>query len=118
MGTVEHGMNNRSRKLLDLAHRVQECTNCGRWSEHGCEPAHENGIEAGKGFGIKSHDNRTAALCHLCHVWYDQPIGEGLDPSGLYQPTWEGKQEMWNRAHKATFDIYFRDGWLKVAATV
>jgi len=25
-------MNNRSRKLLDLAHTVNECTNCGTWT--------------------------------------------------------------------------------------
>lgn len=98
-------MNNRSRKLLDLAHRVQECTNCGRWSEHGCEPAHENGIEAGKGFGIKSHDHRHAALCHECHVAYDQgPM------------SYEEKCELWNRAHKRTYDLYWRNGWLRVAA--
>jgi hypothetical protein len=103
--------NFRSRKLLDLAHRVQECTNCDKWVE-GCEPAHENGIQAGKGFGIKGQDNRHAALCHDCHAWYDQ--GTGRDPSGLWS---SGQKEfMWTRAFKQTFDIYWRNGWLKVAA--
>lgn len=106
--------NNRSRKLLDLAHRVEECMNCGRYSP-GCEPAHENGIAAGKGQSIKSHDHRHAALCHECHAFYD--VGcNGLDPSGLYGITGDDKAEMWNRAHKRTFDLYWANGWLKVAA--
>lgn len=105
-------MNNRSRRLLDLAHRVTECQNCGRFSPDGCEPAHENGIEAGKGFGIKSHDNRHAALCHDCHAWYDQ--GGKRDPSGDWSV--DQKQFMWDRAHKRTFDLYWSEGWLKVAA--
>lgn len=108
-------MNNRSRKLLDLAHRVQECTNCQAWSEHGCEPAHENGIAAGKGQSIKSQDNRHSALCHACHVWYDSG-SVGMDPSNMYWPTADDKREMYMRAHLRTFDLYFREGWLKVAA--
>ena len=102
--------NFRSRKLLDLAHCINECQNCGRWSEHGCEPAHENGLEAGKGFAIKSHDNRHAALCHDCHSWYDQ--GSGRDPSGA----WSSGQKafMWDRAHKRTFDLYWQAEWLIV----
>lgn len=107
-------MNNRCRKLLDLAHELHDCTNCGAWATEGCEPAHENGIESGKGFGIKGADNRHAALDHRCHAWYDQ--GTGLDPSGRFEGTKEGKAEMWNRAHKRTFDAYWKNGWLKVAA--
>lgn len=95
-----------NRKLLDLAHRIQECVNCGYFSEHGCEPAHENGLEAGKGMSTKSHDGRHAALCHSCHVWYDIGHSRALGD----------KQEMWNRAHKRTFDIYWRNGWIKVAS--
>jgi hypothetical protein len=103
--------NNRSRALLNLAHRIQECTNCGQWSEHGCEPAHENGIEAGKGFGIKAHDNRHAAICHKCHAWYDQ--GSGRSPCGQWAAN--QKHYMFDRAHKRTFDHYWREKWLKVA---
>ena len=110
-------MNNRSRKLLDLAHSIHECQNCGRWvgtegMPDGCEPAHENGIAAGKGFGIKSQDNRHAALCHDCHAWYDQ--GTGRDPSS----DWSSSQKPWmfDRAHKRTFDEYWKRGWLKVCA--
>ena len=98
-------MNFRSRKLLDLAHRVTECQSCGAFCPQGAEPAHENGVEAGKGFGIKSQDNRHAALCHDCHASYDQ--GKG---------TKEEKAELWNRAHKRTMDLYWKNGWLKVAA--
>ena len=96
-------MNNRNRRLLDLAHRLDQCTNCDKWTE-GCEPAHENGIVAGKGFGIKGQDNRHAALCHACHVAYDQ------GPA-----SYEEKSEMFNRAHKRTFDLYWQNGWLRVA---
>lgn len=106
--------NHRLRKLLDLAHEVTECTNCDAWVAHGCEPAHENGISAGKGQSIKSQDHRHAAMCHACHAWYDSG-SVGLDPSQRYQPTREDKQEMWTRAFKATLDLYWRNNWLKVA---
>lgn len=107
-------MNNRSRALLDLAHAVNCCMNCGGYSESGCEPAHENGIEAGKGQSIKGQDNRHAALCHACHLFYDS--GSGPDPTRLYGPSRLDKSEMWNRAHKRTFDYYWQQGWLKVSA--
>lgn len=107
-------MNNRSRKLLDLAHRLNECTNCDAWASEGLEPAHENSISAGKGFGIKSQDNRHAALCNRCHRWLDQ--GSGPDPSGVYTGTKDEKRQMWIRAHLRTYDEYFRRGFLKVAA--
>lgn len=106
-------MSTRNRSLLNLAHRVNECQNCGRWSEHGSEPAHENGIEADKGFGNKGHDNRHAALCNACHGWYDQG-GTGRDPSNRYSANWAEKAEMWTRSHLKTFDLYWRNGWLKV----
>lgn len=107
-------MNNRSRKLLDLAHKLQLCTNCDRFTE-GCEPAHQNGIAAGKGQSIKSGDNRHAALCNACHRFYDSGAC-GLDPSGRYEPTREDKQAMWTQAHMKTMDLYWSHGWIKVAA--
>lgn len=107
-------MNTRSRSLLNLAHRVHKCMNCGRWSEHGCEPAHENGISAGKGQSIKSHDHRHAALCHECHRFYDSG-GTGMDPSGRFAPTWADKREMWQQAHAKTMDHYWSNEWLRVA---
>lgn len=109
-------MNNRRRSLLDLAHLVHTCTNCGAYSLEGCEPAHQNGIVAGKGFGIKSQDNRHAAMCHACHAWYDQG-GVGLDPSDRYHPTKADKMDMWVSAHLLTFDLYWRNGWIAVTNT-
>lgn len=104
----------RNRPLLDLAHEVHECKNCGCHVSHGCDPAHEAGIVAGKAQGTKSRDGRHAALCNKCHTWYDSG-GTQMDPTGLYEPTRSGKAEMWNRAHKLTFDEYFRRGMLMVA---
>lgn len=106
-------MNTRSRKLLDLAHELHSCMNCGQHSPEGLEPAHENGIAAGKGQAIKGQDNRHAALCHACHAWYDQG-GNRMDPSGMYHPLKAEKREMWDRAHKLTFDEYWLRGWLAV----
>lgn len=106
-------MNNRNRNLLNLAHRVPICQNCER-HVGGCEPAHQNGIGAGKGFGIKAHDNRHAALCHECHAWLDQG-GAMNDPSGRWSPSRLDKQDMWLAAHLRTFDYYWSQGWLRVA---
>lgn len=106
-------LNFRSRKLLDLAHRITECQNCGRYCADGCEPAHENSVEAGKGFGIKSHDNRIAALCNPCHRWLDQG-SSNYDPSGMYANIGPEKDDLFNRAHKRTFDIFWSEGWIKV----
>src|SRR5665213_3079267 len=106
--------NNRSRSLLDLAHEVHECTNCGGYVMDGCEPAHENGIAAGKGQSIKSQDNRHAAMCHACHAFYDSG-GNGLDPSYRFFATRKDKKEMWQLAHMKTFDEYWRQGWITVA---
>lgn len=100
-----------NRKLLDLAHKVDRCQNCGSYPDSGCEPAHEEGLAAGKAMSTKSHDYRHAALCHACHVWYDS-IRHGRDPSG----DWSAAQRafMFDRARERTFDIYWRNGWLKV----
>jgi hypothetical protein len=104
----------RDRKLLDLAHRVNECTNCGRWSEQGCEPAHQNGQASGKGIGHKGDDWKHAALCHACHAWLDQ--GSGLDPTNTWLGVREDKSRMWHAAHHKTLGIYFNNGWIEVAA--
>ncbi len=103
----------RKRMLLNLAHRVHDCMNCGRWSEHGCEPAHENGPASGKGVGLKAPDHRHAALCNACHGWFDG--GAGMDPSGLYHGSRAYKKEMWTRAHFRTMDFYWGEGWIRVA---
>lgn len=106
-------MNHRNRSLLDLAHELSTCMNCFQFTE-GCEPAHQNGIEAGKGQSIKGQDHRHAALCHACHAWYDS--GNQRDPTGLYGPNRTEKSEMWMRAHLKTMDEYWKRGWLEVAA--
>ena len=103
----------RDRRLLDLAHKVTCCTNCRMWVE-GCEPAHGNGVTMGKGIASKASDNLHAAICHECHAWLDQG-GNGLDPSGRYQPTREDKRAMWTAAHFVTMTFYWRMGWLTVA---
>jgi hypothetical protein len=114
--TVTKGKH-RNRGLLDLAKLIHECTNCGVYVVHGCEPAHENGIAAGKGFSTKGQDHRHAALCNACHAWYDQG-SVGTDPSGLYHVTKYDKADMFNRAFKRTLDEYFSRGWLVVADDV
>lgn len=102
----------RSRALLDLAHLVTTCQNCERHVEHGCEPAHANVAEWGKGMSRKADDWAHAALCHDCHAWLDQ--GFGNSPCGQYKGM--DRREMWTRAHFRTFSHYWREGWLKVAA--
>jgi hypothetical protein len=106
--------NHRNRKLLDLAHELHECTNCGAWWPEGLEPAHQNGIVAGKGFGIKSNDFLHAAMCNLCHRFYDSG-STGMDPSRTFTASKEDKAEMWQRAHQRTYDLYWSNGWLTVA---
>lgn len=110
----ESCLNYRNRRLLDLAHRVQQCMNCERWTDRGCEPAHQNGQESGKGIGIKGSDHRHAALCHDCHAWLDQ--GGKHSPCGQWAATRDDKQAMWTRAHLRTMDHYWSQGWLRVAA--
>jgi hypothetical protein len=76
---------------------------CGVATPDGCEPAHQNGVSAGKGFGIKAHDNRHAAICHSCHADYDQ----GPMPR-------DEKFHLWVTAHLKTMDYYWQQGWLQV----
>lgn len=104
----------RDRKLLDLAHRCEKCMNCDARTPSGCEPAHSNAPEHGKGVGEKSHDCFHAALCWKCHRWLDNQDGHGPDPSGVYRT--HEKRELWARAASRTLLHYWRMGWLKVAA--
>lgn len=94
----------RDRKLLDLAHRVQTCQHCGKWTE-GCEPAHANLSQYGKAAGRKA-DDIHAALCHDCHAMLDQ--GGALSRTE--------KREVWMAAALKTWALYMREGWLKVVA--
>jgi hypothetical protein len=90
-----------NRRLLDLAHALNQCTGCGKYSEHGLEPAHSNQSRHGKGMSLKAHDCFHAALCHECHVWLDQ----GPAPR-------EEKIAFWQDAFEQTLLIYFQNGWL------
>lgn len=103
--------NYRDRKLLDLAHRVNECQLrlpevCTGYSPDGCEPAHSNQSRHGKGMSIKADDNFHAAACHACHAELDQ--GRRFSRSE--------KMDFWQAGHDRTMALYWRNGWLKVAA--
>ena len=62
----------RNRKILDLA-KGQDCQHCGAvdGTNGSTVAAHQNGLRAGKGTGLKSDDHRTAYLCMKCHTEYD-----------------------------------------------
>jgi hypothetical protein len=92
----------RSRKLLDLAHKVNECQVripgvCIGYSVHGCEPAHSNQAKHGKGAGQKADDNRHVAACHPCHVAIDQ----GPMPKAE-------KVRLWDAAFERTRALYMK----------
>lgn len=112
-GLLERGMF-RSRALLDTAHKVQRCMNCGAHSTEGCEPAHSDLQEHGRGKDLKSHDCFFAALCHACHAWLDAG-GVGKDPSERFEPNREGKREMFVRAMHATWLELWRRKLVRVA---
>jgi len=111
--------NHRDRNLLDLAHELHDCTNCGRHVAEGLEPAHANaGMTRSKGLGIKANDGEHAALCNACHSWLDQPISAAsfFDPSKRFDCTRTDKREMWLAAYFRTQAEYWKRGWLHVAA--
>lgn len=94
-------MNYRSRKFLDLAHKINECqlqiaSVCEVFSSDGCEPAHSNQSRHGKGMGIKAHDNYHVASCHSCHA--------ELDQGKRY--TKQEKRDFWDAGYKRTMHLY------------
>jgi hypothetical protein len=106
-------MNNnyRNRRLLDLAHRVQECQLripgvCVGHSVDGCEPAHSNQSRHGKGGAMKAHDIFHAAACHWCHAELDQ--GKKLSR--------EERRNYWQDGFERTWLLYLKQGWLKVTS--
>lgn len=101
----------RNRRLLDLAHAIEQCQNCGAYPG-GCEPAHSDLQEHGRGKDNPAHDCFFAALCHLCHRWLDH--GRGEDPSRVYEGTREGKRDMFFRAMHKTILLVWRRGWVRV----
>ena len=98
----------RSRKLLDLAHRITECTirlpEVCQIRTEGCEPAHSNWAVHGKGMSLKAHDVFFAASCHACHAELDQGC--------LF--TGEQKRSYWQMGHDETMLTIFQEGWVGV----
>ena len=102
-------MTYRNRKLLDLAHRVNECQVripgvCEGYCPDGCEPAHSNQLTHGKGTGHKAHDVYHAAACHSCHAELDN--GNLLDR--LERVEW------WTLGFERTQLYYWQQAWLRV----
>jgi hypothetical protein len=92
-------------KNVKLLQAVRElpCCRCGT-SDGTVVAAHSNQIRDGKGKGIKSHDYRIAALCHVCHMELDQ--GNNL--------TKQERQDEWEAAHRVTMGLIFHTGIAKV----
>ena len=68
------------------------CQWCG--IDDGCQAAHSNMAQHGKGRGIKASDEYTAALCQTCHYEIDQ----GLKFSK------KERQDFWTEAHISTYN--------------
>lgn len=103
-------MNFRNRRLLDLAHEINECTLqvpgvCRGYTPEGCEPVHANWSEYGKGGALKAHDPYFAAGCHCCHVEIDQ----GRRLSG------EERKEYWRRGFERTVLLLWQHELVRVA---
>lgn len=100
----------RNRALLDLAHRIHECTlsmpGCIGYSVEGCEPCHANWAEFGKGGAQKADDCYFAAGCRHCH--------QELDQGKTY--TKDEKRDFWMAGYIRTQYVIYQNGWLKVAA--
>lgn len=93
----------RNRKLLDLAHHLNDCPLCNRYSPEGLEPMHSNLQRHGRGLGHKSADHFHAAGCRDCHTKID---------SGMLSR--EEKEAMWLRAFEATLTRYWELGLIVV----
>lgn len=98
----------RNRKLLNLAHRVNNCqfllTGCKGYEVEGCEPAHSNQSMHGKGCGIKASDDQHVASCSNCHRLYDGQTFKVL-------PRAEANH-LFDAARARTFALYEKNGWL------
>lgn len=98
------------RPLLDLS-RGKSCANCGA-DDGTIVPAHSNFSDHGKGGHRKADDCFVADLCFACHSWLDQ--GNGKDPTGVWDGTYEDKREMFRRAMDATHLRQWKNGELAV----
>ena len=106
MLAIQKDKNLRNRKLLDLAHLVNECQfrlpTCIGYVPHGCEPIHSDHQEHGKGMGIKASDDQHVAGCHNCHLFYS---------SGKLSRS--EKFNLFNKARVRTFALYAKNRWLE-----
>jgi hypothetical protein len=92
----------RNKALLEAV-RDCPCQHCGA-QDGTVVAAHSNQLRDGKGKGIKAHDYRIAALCHICHHQLDQGF------------LWDKAQrrEVFEAAHRATIGWLFENGYLEV----
>jgi hypothetical protein len=104
-------MTYRNRRLLNLAHKVQECQfqlrkyGCMGISLRGCEPCHSNQGKHGKGTGHKAADDQHVAGCPVCHRVYD-------GQAGIVIPR-EEAVEAFDAGRERTFKLYDKNGWLE-----
>lgn len=59
----------RCKKIREMA-KGEACTHCGA-NDGTIVAAHQNGLQAGRGMGMKAHDFYVAYLCSDCHDQYD-----------------------------------------------
>jgi len=96
----------RNRRMLNLAHRVNDCqfqivNVCQGYSAHGCEPAHSNHEEHGHGTGIKAGDDYVVASCRKCHLYYDAHLLPKDQEFNLFM-----------RGRNRTMALYQKNKWL------
>lgn len=92
-------------KLRQSAKRCPHCMACGMQNPNGDRLclAHANTLSAGKGMGIKSHDEAGAIVCDTCHSLIDGRI----NTYGRQE-----RQEMHERAHIKTMAWWIKEGYL------
>lgn len=97
----------RSKKLLDSARNapclVPGCTD-GR--PETVVAMHSNHLADGKGRSLKAADYRVAFGCATCHALIDGQAGK---------LSAEGRDELWEAAHRATVAYWFEKGIVRVA---
>jgi len=92
----------RNKALLEAV-RDCLCQHCGA-QDGTVVAAHSNQLRDGKGKGIKAHDYRIAALCHICHHQLDQGF------------LWDKaqKREVFEEAHRKTVGWLFENGLIEL----
>lgn len=93
------------RKLRNSATFAPQCMSCGLQNPNGdllCL-AHSNKLKDGKGWALKSKDEKGAICCNDCHNLIDGRTGK---------PSREEAQEMHRRAHLRTVAWWVKEGYL------